>query len=278
MAARGEERRPETAAPQPWADNPEGDEELGGEVPQGWGICGGEKEEELPGNRVAKKERSLLAAIAARGREWGLRRRPRAGLYIRRATRSVGERLTGAAFLQDVAGPTGQEAGFHTRNAASGAAIARRVSKNRHWKGMLKDSEEGMWYAREAGSTREPLEGRCRYRRADDISQGRRRKGYRRADDVMGWVISQNRQRKGTIAGPTKARIRFGGIRIAGRRPEEVSVRLVRRRETPRRLKDQMRTDIWGISNAVVGRTVLSDFDIGRRRHTEVRPSYHFRV
>ncbi|KAI8443968.1 hypothetical protein BY996DRAFT_6426597 [Phakopsora pachyrhizi] len=49
-----EERRPETAAPQPRADNPEGDEELGGEVPQGWGICGGKKEEELPGKRVAK--------------------------------------------------------------------------------------------------------------------------------------------------------------------------------------------------------------------------------
>ncbi|KAI8454737.1 hypothetical protein BY996DRAFT_6413677 [Phakopsora pachyrhizi] len=73
-----EERRPETADPQPRADDLEGDEELGGGVPQGWGIC-------------------------------------------------------------DIAGPTGQEAGFNTRNAASGAAIAQRVSKNRHCKGMFKD-------------------------------------------------------------------------------------------------------------------------------------------
>ncbi|KAI8448828.1 hypothetical protein BY996DRAFT_6596007 [Phakopsora pachyrhizi] len=222
------------------------------------------------GNKRGRKERSLLAAIAARGREWGLRQRPRAGLYIRRATRSVGERLTGAAFLQDVAGPTGQEAGFHTRNAASGAAIARRVSKNRHWKGMLKDWQR---LQKEAGSTR----GRNRLSgRADDISQGRRRKGYCRAEDIL-----QGRRRKGlygdTIAGPTKARIRFGGIRIrpaGGRRKgREVSVRLVRRRETPH----QMRTDIWGISKAVVGRT-LGVGRRARRRHTEVRPSYHFRV
>ncbi|KAI8445247.1 hypothetical protein BY996DRAFT_6474540 [Phakopsora pachyrhizi] len=48
------------------------------------------------------------------------------------------------------------------------------------------------------------LEGRCRYRRADDILQGRRRKG-------SGGLYSD------TIAGPTKARIRFGGIRIVQR-------------------------------------------------------------
>ncbi|KAI8446346.1 hypothetical protein BY996DRAFT_6561992 [Phakopsora pachyrhizi] len=113
--------------------------------------------------------------------------------------------------------------------------------------------------------------------RAMKISQGRRRKGlygvgrpttYRRTDN--------------TIAGPTKARIRFGGIKIVQRirKPwegkREVSVGLVRRRETLRRPKRG--TDIWGISKAVVGRAVLSDFDIGRRRHTEVRSSYHFRV
>ncbi|KAI8460931.1 hypothetical protein BY996DRAFT_6520919 [Phakopsora pachyrhizi] len=130
--------------------------------------------------------------------------------------------------------------------------------------------------------------------------------------------ISQGRRRKGSgglyggRAGD--ARIRFGGTKIVqrirkpweGKRPaggrrykrgdrkegkgriayieyciiqagkgREVSVGLVRRRETPH----QRRTDIWGISKAVVGRAVLSDFDIGaRRRHAEVRPSYHFRV
>ncbi|KAI8449379.1 hypothetical protein BY996DRAFT_6418546 [Phakopsora pachyrhizi] len=139
-------RRPKTAAPQPRADNPEGDAELGGEVPQGWGICVGEKEEELPGkgwlsrgNKRGKKERSLLAAIAARGQEWG-----------------------------DVAGPTGQETSFNTRNAASGAAIARRVLKSRHCKGMLKDCGK-------------------KHRRADDVkgctvTWGR----YRRTHDVKG--------------------------------------------------------------------------------------------
>ncbi|KAI8457516.1 hypothetical protein BY996DRAFT_6483045 [Phakopsora pachyrhizi] len=161
------------------------------------------------------------------------------------------------------------------------------------------------------------------------ISQGRRRKilqgrrhiagpttqgGYHRADDIL-----QNRRRKGTIAGPTKARIRFGGIRIVrrirkpweGKRPaggwkkghreeegrekgilksvnsytnsyrniqagkgREVSVGLVRRRETPH----QRRTDIWGISKAVVGRAVGQDCKRARWRHTEVRSSYHFRV
>ncbi|KAI8452148.1 hypothetical protein BY996DRAFT_6415745 [Phakopsora pachyrhizi] len=59
----------------------------------------------------------------------------------RESYKEYGRGLTGAAFLQDVAGPTGQEAGFNTRNAASGAAIARRVSKNRHWQRPQK--EEG---------------------------------------------------------------------------------------------------------------------------------------
>ncbi|KAI8453256.1 hypothetical protein BY996DRAFT_6455729 [Phakopsora pachyrhizi] len=98
---------------------------------------------------------------------------------------------------------------------------------------------------------------------------------YRRADNVKRCAILQGQQRKGTMAGPTKARMRFGGIKIAGGRPEEVSVGLVRRQETPLS-KTKRRTDIGGISEAVVGRAVLSDFDIGRRRHTEVRSSYHF--
>ncbi|KAI8449628.1 hypothetical protein BY996DRAFT_6487336 [Phakopsora pachyrhizi] len=159
----------------------------------------------------------------------------------------------------------------------------------------------GSYSINEVGLTREPveraaklkLEGQCRYRRADDISQGQRRKGYRRTDGIL-----QGRRQKGlygdTIAGQTKARIRFGGIkdcltdkeaRAAGEDikkdhnwKEEVSVGLVRRREMPRRPKG--RTDIWGISKTVVGRAVGQDCRAGRarRRHTEVRSSYHFRV
>ncbi|CAH7677467.1 hypothetical protein PPACK8108_LOCUS12620 [Phakopsora pachyrhizi] len=43
---------------------------------------------------------------------------------------------------------------------------------------------------------------------------------------------------------------------------------------------DQRRTDIGGISRTVVGRAVGQDCRAGRarRRHTEVRSSYHFRV
>ncbi|KAI8449892.1 hypothetical protein BY996DRAFT_6572069 [Phakopsora pachyrhizi] len=126
----------------------------------------------------------------------------------------------------------------------------------------------------EEGSTREPIEraaalkpeGWCRYRRANDVKR---------------CAISQGRRRKGLcgLYGPMKARMRFGGIKFAGGRPEEVSVGLVRRRETPRRLKDQRRTDIGGISRTVVGRAVGQDCWAGRarRRHTEVRSSYHFR-
>ncbi|KAI8456168.1 hypothetical protein BY996DRAFT_6486142 [Phakopsora pachyrhizi] len=131
------------------------------------------------------------------------------------------------------------------------------------------------------------------------ISQGRRRKGYRRANDIL-----QGRRRKGLygLYGPTKARMRFGGIKVGSTDKEAVmgggkedikgviegmgegireclkgrlSVRLVRRRETPHR----RRTDIGGISKTVVGRARA--VEVGRRarrRHTEVRSSYHFRV
>ncbi|CAH7677002.1 hypothetical protein PPACK8108_LOCUS12115 [Phakopsora pachyrhizi] len=65
-----EERWPGTRAPQSQAGNPEGDEERGKEVPQDWGTCDGRKQgAELPGERE-----SLLAARAASGRKWGLRR------------------------------------------------------------------------------------------------------------------------------------------------------------------------------------------------------------
>ncbi|KAI8445516.1 hypothetical protein BY996DRAFT_6510205 [Phakopsora pachyrhizi] len=115
------------------------------------------------------------------------------------------------------------------------------------------------------------------------------------AGRAMGRAILQGRRRKGlygdTIAGPTKARMRFGGIKIVrrirkpweGKRPEEVSVGLVRRRAARKSGKGESRrpkrrTDIWGISKAVVGRAVREDCRRARRRHTEVRSSYHFRV
>ncbi|KAI8442656.1 hypothetical protein BY996DRAFT_6476404 [Phakopsora pachyrhizi] len=285
QGGRGQERRPKTAAPQPWADNPEGDEELGGGVPQGWGICVGKKEEELPGRRVAKKkERSLLAAIAASGRDWGIRRRPRAGLCIsEKGYKKYGGGLTGAAFLQDVAGPTGQEAGFNTRNAASGAAIARRVSKNRHFKGMLKDwhhsnllgdVEEGLTQVATVAENYQKREQAGLGRVGTDVDiAGPTTKRVGRADDVSDIAGPMT---QGTIAGPTEIvqRIRkpWEGKRPAGGRRvikdmagkgREVSVGLVRRRETPLS-KTKRRTDIGGISKAVVGRAVLSDFDIGQ--------------
>ncbi|KAI8453948.1 hypothetical protein BY996DRAFT_6555059 [Phakopsora pachyrhizi] len=75
----------------------------------------------------------------------------------------------------------------------------------------------------------------------------------------------------------------------------EVSVGLVRRRAARKSGKAESRrpkrrTDIWGISKAVVGRALGQDCRAGllhwavevgrraRRRHTEVRSSYHFRV
>ncbi|KAI8450814.1 hypothetical protein BY996DRAFT_6470333 [Phakopsora pachyrhizi] len=95
--------------------------------------------------------------------------------------------------------------------------------------------------------------------------------------------LTQGRnRRKGDvdIAGPTTADDVWGRARgacgagcTAGGRREEVSVGLVRRRETPH----QRRTDIGGISRTVVGRA-LGVGRRARRRHTEVRSSYHFRV
>ncbi|KAI8446329.1 hypothetical protein BY996DRAFT_6443521 [Phakopsora pachyrhizi] len=64
----------------------------------------------------------------------------------------------------------------------------------------------------------------------------------------------------------------------------EVSVGLVRGQAARKSGKGESqrpkrRTDIWGISKAVVGRAVGEDCWAGaRRRHTEVRSSYHFRV
>ncbi|CAH7671592.1 hypothetical protein PPACK8108_LOCUS6386 [Phakopsora pachyrhizi] len=102
------------------------------------------------------------------------------------------------------------------------------------------------------------------------ILQGRRRKGYRRTDDARGQL--QGRQRR-------EYALKEQRLEEAGGRPEEVSVGLVRRRETPH----QRRTDIRDISKAVVGRAVnlLIKLGVGRRarqRHTEVWSSYHFRA
>ncbi|KAI8444378.1 hypothetical protein BY996DRAFT_6545457 [Phakopsora pachyrhizi] len=148
------------------------------------------------------------------------------------------------------------------------------------------------------------------------ISQGRRRKGsgggveagMARRDILQG----QRRKALCGLYGPTKARMRFGGIKVcltdkeavgreeAGGRLEgdqrhgmrgkeisigeilmknEVSVGLVRRRETPLS-KTKRGTDIGGINKVVVGMAVGQDCRAGRarRRHTEVRSSYHFRV
>ncbi|KAI8458697.1 hypothetical protein BY996DRAFT_6410732 [Phakopsora pachyrhizi] len=72
---------------------------------------------------------------------------------------------------RDVAGLTGQEASFHTKNAASGAAIARRVSKNRHWQRPQK--EEGLTRVATVAE-KLPKAERAGLGR---ILQGRRRKG-----------------------------------------------------------------------------------------------------
>ncbi|KAI8442990.1 hypothetical protein BY996DRAFT_6613636 [Phakopsora pachyrhizi] len=104
--------------------------------------------------------------------------------------------------------------------------------------------------------------------RADDILQGRRRKGLYEK----------------TIAGPTKARMRFGGIKIGRCRRAagedikgviegmsfEDNNQSLRRRETPRRPKE-------GLISRVSARRSRS-CRRARRRHTEVRSSYHFRV
>ncbi|KAI8446595.1 hypothetical protein BY996DRAFT_6533065 [Phakopsora pachyrhizi] len=116
------------------------------------------------------------------------------------------------------------------------------------------------------------LERQCRYRRADDILQDQRRKalcgvGRRRRNRQL-----QGRQSNGRGVGGYKRGDKKGEKekRKKGRR-KEVSVGLVRRRP-------KGRTDIWGISKAVVGRAVGQDCRRARRRHTEVRSSYHFRV
>ncbi|KAI8448262.1 hypothetical protein BY996DRAFT_6582642 [Phakopsora pachyrhizi] len=135
------------------------------------------------------------------------------------------------------------------------------------------------------------IAGPTTYRRANDVRDIARPMTYRRTDGIL-----QGRRQKGlygdTIAGQTKARIRFGGIkdcltdkeaRAAGEDikkdhnwKEEVSVGLVRRREMPRRPKG--RTDIWGISKTVVGRGGVGPAEGLGGGHTEVRSSYHFRV
>ncbi|KAI8445586.1 hypothetical protein BY996DRAFT_6464629 [Phakopsora pachyrhizi] len=170
----------------------------------------------------------------------------------------------------------------------------------RNRRGKLPKAEQvGLGRVGTAGRAMKKSQGRRRKALCGDISQGRRRKAL--CGDIL-----QGQQH---IAGPTttdNARGPGGDVRIdnrradkgknalwrnkdcstdkeavgreeAGGRPEEVSVGLVRRRETPHQ-KKKRRTDIWGISKAVVGRAVDDCRAGARRRHTEVRSSYHFRV
>ncbi|KAI8444963.1 hypothetical protein BY996DRAFT_6547813 [Phakopsora pachyrhizi] len=111
---------------------------------------------------------------------------------------------------------------------------------------------------------------------AKDILQGRRRKalcrlygvGRRRKNRPLQGQRRQDTLWRNWDCLTNKEAV---GREEAGGRPEEVSVELVRRRETPRR-------PIEGLISGGISKAVLSDFDIGRRRHTEVRSSYHFRV
>ncbi|KAI8450209.1 hypothetical protein BY996DRAFT_6479507 [Phakopsora pachyrhizi] len=140
--------------------------------------------------------------------------------------------------------------------------------------------EEGSTQRKQAGLGRVGTAGRERVDIARPTMQG-----VGRVDDVRGRAILQDRRRKATIAGPTKARIRFGGTKIAGGRPEGreegyhnigyciIAVVRVLWGQRNAALKDQRRTDIRDISK-VVGQ----DCRRARQRHTEVRSSYHFRV
>ncbi|KAI8446776.1 hypothetical protein BY996DRAFT_6559862 [Phakopsora pachyrhizi] len=152
------------------------------------------------------------------------------------------------------------------------------------------------------GVEREVIETNCEFREDLMMEEGSTRVATEPVEraaalcgDVMGRAILQGRQRKrlygDTIAGPTKARMRFGGIKFVrrirkpweGKRPAggrrvikgmKVSVGLVRRR-----LEDQRRTDIGGISRTVVGRALGVGPAEGLGGGTqEVRSSYHFRV
>ncbi|KAI8449592.1 hypothetical protein BY996DRAFT_6509695 [Phakopsora pachyrhizi] len=123
------------------------------------------------------------------------------------------------------------------------------------------------------------------------ILQGRQRKGpggdnmLWRNEDCLTDKEAVGREEAGRQPeGDRKGSLERGGYdRIAYQRISEVSVGLVRRQETLRRLKDQRRTDIRDISKAVIGRVVnlLIKLGVGRRarqRHTEVQSSYHFRA
>ncbi|KAI8449667.1 hypothetical protein BY996DRAFT_6527694 [Phakopsora pachyrhizi] len=118
------------------------------------------------------------------------------------------------------------------------------------------------------------LQSQQRVRQTDDargILQGRRRKGQ--LQDQQRQKYASKEQRLGRrAAGVGNKRGEEKDIEYLKEEPgkgREVSVRLVRQR-----------TDIGGISKAVVGRAVGQDCRAGRarRRHTEVRSSYHFRV
>ncbi|KAI8446169.1 hypothetical protein BY996DRAFT_8399715 [Phakopsora pachyrhizi] len=139
-------------------------------------------------------------------------------------------------------------------------------------------------------SGRRHIAGPTTYRRADDVRilQGRQRK-------VLCGLYGDNALWRNKVCSTDKEAGMGGGkedikgdiyllmgeyLNEKPGKGREVSVGLVRRRETPRRLEDQRRTDIGGISRMVVGRAVGKGCWAGRarRRHTEVRSSYHFRV
>ncbi|CAH7684736.1 hypothetical protein PPACK8108_LOCUS19153 [Phakopsora pachyrhizi] len=129
------ERWPGTRAPRSQAGNPEGDEE----VPQDWGTWDGERWLSTRERRGVGRE-SLLAARAASGQEWGLRRRPglqrmtvgwgsALGQESREMRISKGRKQEEQGGLKDIAGPTSKETGFNTGNTALRTALARRIAK-----------------------------------------------------------------------------------------------------------------------------------------------------
>ncbi|CAH7686866.1 hypothetical protein PPACK8108_LOCUS21573 [Phakopsora pachyrhizi] len=177
-----EERWPGTRAPQSQADDPEGDEELG---------------EELPGERwLSTRERrgvgreSLLAARATSGQEWGLR-------WQR------GERKQeGQGGLTDIAGPTSQETGFDAGNTALRTAIARKISKGRHWK------RPGIFISR---GKRE--ENESRKEGATNTGHNQHRKYPKLGENQLGWAAASRRigQKRRVTDKETMGRKEAGG-------------------------------------------------------------------
>ncbi|KAI8454245.1 hypothetical protein BY996DRAFT_6455608 [Phakopsora pachyrhizi] len=150
-----------------------------------------------------------------------------------------------------------------------------------------------------------PVCDRCgKLPKADRAGLGRVGTAGRAMGRARGAIL-QGQRRKGlygdTIAGPTKARMRFGGIKIVqrirkpwegkrpagsrrekgrreGREKEEVSVGLVRRRETPHQRRTDTGVSVRQYLSGGVNLLNKARSRRARRWHTEVWPSYHFRV